>query len=377
MRVRVLLAALLLAGTVGLTRAQDKPLERADLDKRVVSSVYEAALIGTDIFNKGDHGGCYRLYEGTLLGVVPLLDHRPRLQATAKTRLERARKMKIADAAFELRAALDEIQNEIAPPKDAPKKALWDRLGGEAAVKAVVHDFVLVAIDDPKVNFTRGKKIDAAALPALEKSLVELISQTTGGPLKYTGKDMKAAHKGMGITDAEFDALAADLVTVLKKYNVPKAETDELLKIVGSTRADIVEKATGKAPEKLSIKPLWDRLGGEPAVKAVVHDFVATAAADKKVNFTRNGKFKLDEKGVAHLEKTLVELISQTTGGPLKYSGKSMKESHKGMGITDAEFNALAADLVDTLKKYKVPQTEIDELVKIVDSTRPDIVEKN
>ena len=368
---RVLLAALLLTGTVGLTRADDKPLERADLEKRVVSSVYEAAVIGTDIFNKGDWVGCYRLYEGTLIGVVPLLDHKPKLQATAKARLERAKKMKVTDAAFELRAALDEIQNEFAPA--SKKVALWDRLGGETAVKAVVHDFVMVAIDDPKVNFTRGKKIDPKMLPALEKSLVEFVSAATGGPLKYTGKDMKAAHKGMGITDAEFDALGADLVTVLKKYNVPKAEMDELLKIVGGTRGDIVEKA----PEKPSTKTLWERLGGEPAVKAVVHDFVATAAADKKVNFTRNGKYKLDEKGIANLEKTLVELISQTTGGPLKYTGKSMKEAHKGMGITDSEFDALAADLVETLKKYKVPQADIDELVKIVGSTRGDIVEKN
>ena len=53
---------------------------------------------------------------------------------------------------------------------------------------------------------------------------------------------MKAAHKGMAITDAEFDALAGDLITVLKKYKVPQAEMDELVKIVASTRPDIVEK---------------------------------------------------------------------------------------------------------------------------------------
>jgi hemoglobin len=53
-----------------------------------------------------------------------------------------------------------------------------------------------------------------------------------------------------------------------------------------------------------------------------------------------------------------------------------MKEAHKGMKITDAEFDALADVLVATLKKNKVPQTEIDELVKIVASTKPDIVEK-
>ena len=53
-----------------------------------------------------------------------------------------------------------------------------------------------------------------------------------------------------------------------------------------------------------------------------------------------------------------------------------MKDSHKGMLITNKEFDALGGVLVATLKKYKVPQAEIDELVKIVESTRGDIVEK-
>ncbi len=374
MRARILAAVLVLVGAGWLTRAQDKPLERADLDKRVVGAAYETAVMGTDIFNKGNHEGCFRLYQGTLMGVAPLLDHRPKLQATVKMRLERASKMKASDGAFELRVALDEIQNEIAPPKDGPKKALWDRLGGEAAVKAVVHDLVLAAAEDKKVNFTRDGKfpLTAKGVEHLEKMLVEFVSSATGGPLKYTGKSMKESHKGMAVTDAEFDALAGVLVATLKKFKVPQAETDELVKIVAGTRGDIVEKA----PEKPVVKPLWDRLGGEAAVKAVVHDFVLAAAEDKKVNFFRDGKVKLDAKGVEHLEKMLVEFVSSATGGPLKYTGKSMKESHKGMAITDDEFDALAGVLVATLKKYKVPQAEIDELAKIVASTRPDIVEK-
>jgi hemoglobin len=243
----MILTVLILAGAGGVARAQDKPLERADLDKRIVGMVYEAAVLGTDIFNKGDHGGCFRLYQGTLMSVAPLLDHRPKLQTTVKMRLDRASKLKPADGAFELRTALDEVQNEIAPPKDKKPMAaatLWDRLGGEKAVKAVVHDFVLAAAEDKKVNFTRdGKfKLDDNAVKHLEKTLVELISENTGGPLKYTGKSMKEAHKGMGITDAEFDALGAVLVATLKKYKVPQADIDELVKLVESTRKDIVEK---------------------------------------------------------------------------------------------------------------------------------------
>ncbi|MBN9122549.1 MAG: group 1 truncated hemoglobin [Planctomycetes bacterium] len=247
MRARILLAALVLFAVGGLTRAQDKPLDRADLDKRVVAVVYEAAVKGTDIFNKGNHEGCYRLYEGTLMAVAPLLDHRPKLQATVKMRLDRASKLKTAaDAAFELRTALDEVQNDIAPPKDKKPAAttLWDRLGGEKAVRAVVHDLVLAAAEDPKVNFTRnGKyKLDAKGVEHLEQMLVEFVSSATGGPLKYTGKSMKEAHKGMMITDEEFNALAGHLVATLKKYKVPQTDIDELVKAVDGTRKDIVEK---------------------------------------------------------------------------------------------------------------------------------------
>jgi hemoglobin len=72
----------------------------------------------------------------------------------------------------------------------------------------------------------------------------------------------------------------------------------------------------------------------------------------------------------------LVELVSAVSGGPLKYTGRPMKELHAGMMISDAEFDALAGHLVATLKKYNVPQKEIDELVGIVAATRKDIVEK-
>lgn len=257
MRARITLAALALVAAGAMARSDDKPVERSELDKKIVGAVYETALLGTDIYNKGNHEGCYRLYEGTLMTLVPMLDHRAVLQGKVKMRLERAAKMaKPGDAAFELRTALDEIQNDIAPPKDKakgtkggsdtgnPKTAtLWDRLGGEKAVKAVVHDIVLVAAEDPKVNFLRGGKVklDAKGIDHLELMLVQFVSANTGGPLKYEGRSMRDVHKGMMITDAEFDALVADMVAVLKKYKVAQSDIDELGKIVEGTRKDIVE----------------------------------------------------------------------------------------------------------------------------------------
>jgi truncated hemoglobin YjbI len=131
---------------------------------------------------------------------------------------------------------------------EAPtKKSLYERLGGEPAVKAVVDDFVGRAASNPKVNFTRkGTAVEWEASPEnvarLKKLLIELIGSATGGPQKYTGRDMKSSHKGMMITEAEFGALAGDLKATLDKFKVPQAEQDELFKIVGSTKGDIVEK---------------------------------------------------------------------------------------------------------------------------------------
>ena len=125
-------------------------------------------------------------------------------------------------------------------------KSLYERLGREAGIRAVVSDFVDMSAADPKVNFTR-KGIEGAEWEATPESvkklkdrLTEFVAQATGGPQKYTGEAMKAAHKNMKITDAEFNAMATHLKAAMKKHNVPVKEQDELMAIVESTRKDIV-----------------------------------------------------------------------------------------------------------------------------------------
>ena len=135
----------------------------------------------------------------------------------------------------------------IGPPKG---KTLWDGLGGEVNLKKVIDQFVVAVAKDPKVNFFRGGKIllDAAGVARLKKLLVEFVSIATGGPLKYTGRSMRGVHKGMMITDAEFDALAGHLKTALEKNGARPEEVKAVLAIVGSTRKDIVEK---KEPRRM------------------------------------------------------------------------------------------------------------------------------
>jgi len=242
MRIRAAAALVLVCGlgTAGAQDKGDKGLTRADIDKRAALAAYDAAVVGTDLFNNAkDFESCYRLYQGTLMGLLPMLDHNPKLTASIKDKLDKAKRMRPIDGAFVLRDALEEVQD-----LNRAKKPLWDRLGGELRVRAVVNDFLVAIANDPKVNVTRDGKypLDAKGVARLSQLLVEQISSATGGPLKYTGRDMKKTHAGMKITTAEFKALAGHLVATLNKYNVPQREITELVELIGSTANDIVEE---------------------------------------------------------------------------------------------------------------------------------------
>ena len=119
-------------------------------------------------------------------------------------------------------------------------KSLFERLGGQDGVKAVVDKFVENVTQDPAVNKsfknTKGPKLEA-----FKKNLVDQVCEVTGGPCKYAGKDMKSAHKGMKITEAQFDALVMDLKLALGELKVGDAEQGEVIEKLAPLKEDIVE----------------------------------------------------------------------------------------------------------------------------------------
>ena len=125
----------------------------------------------------------------------------------------------------------------------AKEKPLFDRLGGKDAITAVVDEFVARVAADKRINrYFSGVASDAGKMKTFKGRLVDQICQASGGPCKYTGKDMKSAHMGMGINGAEFDALVEDLVGALDKFKVGAHEKDQLLGALGPMKSDIVEK---------------------------------------------------------------------------------------------------------------------------------------
>lgn len=117
-------------------------------------------------------------------------------------------------------------------------------------------------------------------------------------------------------------------------------------------------------------KSLYDRLGGKTAITAVVDDFVGRVAADNRIN----GKFA--NANIPRLKSMLVDQICQASGGPCTYTGRDMKSTHAGMGVSSSDFDALVGDLVATLNKFKVPEREKNELLGALGPMKGDIVEK-
>lgn len=124
------------------------------------------------------------------------------------------------------------------PREIDPNASLYERLGGKAAIEAVVVDFYDNVARDERIN---GFFIGADA-NEVNRLLTEQICEATGGPCKYTGRDMISVHTGMNITEAQFNALVEDLVRSLNKFNVPAREQNELLKLLGSMKGDIIDR---------------------------------------------------------------------------------------------------------------------------------------
>ena len=135
-------------------------------------------------------------------------------------------------------------------------------------------------------------------------------------------------------------------------------------------QAQMNASLAGVAQEK---KSLYDRLGGYNAVAAVVDDFIGRLVADKRFSKFFVGH---SEDSLKRIRQHIVDQFCAAAGGPCIYTGRDMKTSHKGLGITGDDWDAAAKHLVETLDKFKVPKAEKDDLLAFVTSLRKDIVEK-
>ena len=130
---------------------------------------------------------------------------------------------------------------DAAPP---PPRSLYDRLGGKDGVAAVADTFSKNLLVDPRVSKAFLKSKDH--LEHFKQMLADMICEAAAGGCHYAGRSMKDAHKGMAITEAQFDAVVEDLQLALDERGVGETEKSELFAAIAPMRDDIVEKKKKK-----------------------------------------------------------------------------------------------------------------------------------
>lgn len=131
----------------------------------------------------------------------------------------------------------------------------------------------------------------------------------------------------------------------------------------------------GRAPiraQAMQEPSLYKRLGGYDALAAVTDDFIGRLATDKQL-----AKFFVGHStdSLHRIRQLVVDQLCAATGGPCFYTGRTMKDAHQGMGITEADWNAAAGHLVETLDKFKVPEKEKGKVLALVTSLKKDVVQ--
>jgi hemoglobin len=161
----------------------------------------------------------------------------------------------------------------------------------------------------------------------------------------------------------------AELSKTLMAYKTGQRVTHPMMNMVslGLTEQDIADLAAYYASQRplgLEKASLYWRLGGMNALTAAVDDVIATSKADPRLAGRLSGGCRTK----------LIEQLCAATGGPCTYTGRDMKTAHAGMHITEAEFGAVAENLVKTLDKFGVPAREKNELIGLIAPMKGDIV---
>lgn len=129
-------------------------------------------------------------------------------------------------------------------PRAPPPRAagtLYHRLGGYDAIAAVVDDFLARMLADRELAVF-FENLNDAAKQRVRQMIVDQLCAASGGPCIYVGQDMRTAHQGMGITEADWNRAVGHLMVTLDRFRVPQREKDELLAAISALKDQIVEQ---------------------------------------------------------------------------------------------------------------------------------------
>jgi len=234
-------------------------------------------------------------------------------------------------------------------------KTLYERLGGDAAVTLASEKFYDKLLNDPEIK----KYLAKSNHKSVSKNIKDFVTLATGGPNKYTGKNMKDLHSDKPyISDWHFDIVKKHLEVSLMELGVNSSLVKEMADLVETLRKDIVQKC------------LYERLGGEAAVGLATEKFYDKLLADPQL------KKYFGNSNHTNVVKNIKDFMTLATGGPNKYTGKNMKDLHSDKPfITDWHFDQVKKHLEDTLVELSVSTYLVKDVAALIEGLRNDIVQ--
>ncbi|MCG8416357.1 MAG: hypothetical protein MJE77_00275 [Proteobacteria bacterium] len=247
---------------------------------------------------------------------------------------------------------------------------VYQALGEEAGIRAVVEDFVAEVLNDNRINGYFLNQ-DAISGTKLIDCLVLQIGDATGGPQDYDADDsgcrsMKESHEGLGISKQDFDAMIEDLVKVFRAKDVNPTYVNAVVDIVSRTEGDIVEDADNN-------KTIYQRLGAKPGIVAVIDNLVdVVIPADTVINGFFAG---LSAAQAARLKTCLVRQVCGATGGPCEYGKEVAHPSEPGVAADNVCKDMMAAHDPVNAADPKITKEDFDALVTDVASALDNVLD--
>lgn len=261
---------------------------------------------------------------------------------------------------------------------DSIAKSLYDRIGGIHKVAAILDAGIdMEAQDELLLSNPRFKMaLESTPRPLIKFMATSYVANMVGGPQK-SYFDLPGFTKWFEFTPEQEERAWELRWKGFEKAGVSKDLFMEVRKMFEERQ--MKAKPMAAMPEMFKDSTsLYARLGGIAPISLVVNDFVDLLATDPTIGANPNTVKSLTSGKVsgAGLKYLVTEQLGQAAGGPQKYTGKTMKDSHKGLMISAKEWESAGMLLKKVLDKYNVPAREQGEIFTVITSTRGDIVGK-
>ena len=268
----------------------------------------------------------------------------------------------------------------FAQAADDSKKSLYERLGGIQKIADIVSQSIDMEAKDPVLLGNERLKMvaDPKASAALKFVVTETLASGIGGPQTMVHPTLPEVMAWFMMTPEQNDRAWTLRMGVMTKAGVPMDVQMELRKWMD----EATMKAKPMAPEMPEMfkdsKSLYARLGGFAGIATVVDEFINRLAGDPMVAGNPHVAKSLTSGKItaAGLKFLVTEQLVAAAGGPWKYTGRNMAEAHKGLMVTEKEWDVSAKILKEVLDKYHVPAREQGEVFAAITATKKDIVDK-